>query len=306
MLEMPDLFERNMTLGNQAFDDQNYEMARDYFEAAYNIKDDLVANTSLTKSLVELKEFEAAYSILCEKKNSYLKTSELQLLYFNILLQLNYFFEIEKLLVSLVVENPGDLKKAYDISKEYHLMINKTKYRKLQDDIRAMVDLPKLNQGIVLKKVKFLPKEMVVDVAKDLLVDERVSIFSRSEICQLLVQVKLDEEIEVLTFNGEIKSFIPKTKKVLSKEYGESVVLKEVSHFFDTNNPSIKNEVEKSIKLHIGCLYPFVSEVMEPTDKWITSYIEKYQGNTSETDFKKISQIQNQIDSEVLKMMSFN
>jgi hypothetical protein len=79
-----------------------------------------------------------------------------------------------------------------------------------------------------------------------------------------------------------------------------------VSHFFDTNNPSIKNEVEKSIKLHIGCLYPFVSEVMKPTDKWITSYIEKYQGNTSETDFKKINQIQNQIDSEVLKMMSFN
>lgn len=305
MLEMPNLFERNMTLGNQAFDDQNYEMARDYFEAAYNIKDDLVANTSLTKSLVELKEFETAYSILCEKKISYLKTSELQLLYFNILLQLNYFFEIEKLLVSLVVENPSDLKKAYDISKEYHLMINKTKYQKIQDDIREMVDLSKLNQGIVLKKVKFLPKEMVVDVAKELLVDERVSIFSRSEICQLLVQVKLDEEINVLTFNGEIKSFTPKTKKVLAKEYGESLVLKEVLHFFDTNNPSIKKEVEKSIKLHIGCLYPFVDEVMKPSEQWITSYIEKYQGNTSETDFKKISKIQNQIDSEVLKMMSF-
>lgn len=306
MLEMPDLFERNMTLGNQAFEDQNYEMARDYFEAAYNIKDDLVANVFLTKSLVELKEFETAYSILCEKKASYLKADDLQMIYFNVLLQLNYFFEIEKLLVNLSNEKKVEWQKAYDISKEYHLMINKTKYQQFQEEIREIVKLPKINQALVLKKVKYLSKEMVIELAKELLVDERLSIFSRSELCQSLVQIRCDEEVDVLTFSNKVKSFTPKLTKELAEVYRESLILKEVSYFFDTNNPTIKDEVVKSIKLHMGCLYPFTEEVMQPIDQWITSYVEKFQGNTEQIKLEKIIQIQNKIDSEVLKMMSFN
>lgn len=69
MIELPELFERHMTLGKQAVKDGNLEEARSHFEDAYGLKDDMEANVSLVNVLVALKEYQEAYDILKEKKS---------------------------------------------------------------------------------------------------------------------------------------------------------------------------------------------------------------------------------------------
>lgn len=305
MLEMPNLFERNMTLGEQAYEEEQYELAREHFESAYNIKNEIEANASLCKSLIALKEYEQAYQIINEKKQNYREQGIYQGYYFEVLLQLNLFFEIEKLLVSETLENRQDFEKAYSIAKEYHLMIYKEKYKKIEESIMELPHMPTFQQNKVLKQLSYLPKERVIPLAQKLLVNPNVSLFSRSELIQQLAQINLVDEIKVLTYNNEILSFTPCDIGQLKEVYEESKILKEVGEYFEQNNPSLKLEVEKTIRLHLGCLYPFHNIVMTPVNDWVESYKEKYENTINNEARSNIYEIQEMIDQEVLKLFSF-
>ncbi|MFW7420158.1 MULTISPECIES: tetratricopeptide repeat protein [Vagococcus] len=306
LLEMPDMFERYMKLGEAAFENEEYEEARDCFEEAYSLKNDPLANLSLVRSLTKLKEFKSAYAIILENKRIYIEEKSNQSVYFEVLLQLTYFLEIEKLLAQKSLVNQQDFEKAYRIAKDYHLMVYKEKFKKLEIEVTSLVDYPSFQQGKYLKKLIFLPKEIVISLAKELLVNPDVSLFSKNELVQHLVQLRLTEPVEVLTYDNKVVSFVGSETLTLNEAYQNNQVLKEVSDYFEQHNPSLKKEVLSTIKIHIGCLYPFQDEVMKPVQSWVEEYLEKYgQGSHSITD-SKVQNIQERLDEEVLKLMSFD
>lgn len=306
LLEMPDMFERYMKLGEAAFDKEQYEEARDNFEEAYSLKDDPLGNLSLVKSLAKLKEYKSAYAIILENKRIYIEEKSNQSVYFEVLLQLTYFLEIEKLLAQKVLANQQNFEKAYSIAKDYHLMVYKEKFKKLELEVKSLVDCPSFEQGKYLKKLVFLPKEIVLPIAKELLVRPEVSLFSKNELVQHLVQLRLDEPVEILTYDQKKASFIGNETLTLNEAYLNSQVLKEVTDYFEQHNPSLKKEVLSTVKIHIGCLYPFQDEVMKPVHSWVEEYLQKYgQGSHSITD-TGVQKIQERLDEEVLKLMSFD
>ena len=305
MLEMPDLFERHMTLGELAFIQEDYETARDHFEEAYELKDEISANVGLAKSFIQLKLFEEAYGIISEKKAFYLKEAAFHESYFHTLLQLNYFFEIELFLLHAKTTNLEDFQKAYEIAKDYHLLIYKEKFNKIEEELSQLGKVPPVEQGIVLKQLIYLPKEIVAKLARKLLIEEEVTIFSRSELARQLVELQLKETFTILTFKGELKPFVPKEMLSLNQMYQSSVVLKEITDYFAQNNPSLEREVTRQVKLHMGCLYPFTIDVMKPSESWVASYLKQYQGITSELDLSPVFKVQERLDQEVFKLFSY-
>ena len=300
------MFERYMTLGQVAFNETNYIEAREHFEKAYDLKDEISANVSLVKTLIELNEFETAYSLIKEKKNYYEKKNEFHNSYFEVLLQLNLFLEIEKFLIIENLENKADYEKAYRIAKDYHLMIYKEKYKEIIDKIADLPSVKAVAQGSVLKQLVYLPKEKVIALSKELLVNEQVSLFSRSELIQQLAQIRISERLTVLTFDGKLESFIPKETQTLKEVYQTSTVLKEVGSYFEQNNPSLTLEVEKTIRVHLGCLYPFHEKIMTPVSDWVESYKTKYEMRNEVEHLQTIYNIQEKLDLEVLNLLSFH
>lgn len=306
MIEMPDLFERHMTLGEQALLEKEYERAREHFDEAYQIKDDFFANVGLVKSLVELKLFEEAYELIKEKKLRYQKEMPYQEIYFHCLLQLNYFLEIEKFLLQFDSAAKEDWQKAYNIAKDYHLLIYKEKFKKIETEIKELDQAKPIAQGMILKKLIYLPQDKAVELIETLLVNPNVSLFSRSELVQQLVELQLEQSVELLTYSNELKQVVPKEVSPLKQVYSKSVILSQVSDYFAQNNPSLQQEVEKQVKLHIGCLYPFHEEVMVPTKAWVESYLMQYQGSQSQSDLEEVLAIQKCLDEAVLKLFSFH
>lgn len=303
---MPNLIERHMTLGRQSFEQEDYETARVHFEEVYEREDDVLVNLYLTKTLVALKEYQQAYKLLMEKKNYYEQHKDYQETYFQVLLSLTYFFEIDKLFSLMGNKVPDDWSKSYQISKEYTFLMDKKRLSEIEEELLLLGSYQFVQQGTILKNIKYLPKEKAIPIIKQLLVDKHVAIFTRTELIQELIRIKYNEEILLVTWEGKEASCLPIEVPLLKVVYQTNLVLKEVSDYLIMNHPSLFLEVAKTIRLHLGCVYPFQDEVMKPVDKWVTSYLMKYETLSNREDLNEILSIQEKLDEEVFKLMSFH
>ena len=258
--------------------------------------------------MIHLKLYAESYHILSEKKQTYLYEAEFQPVYFEVLIQLHYFYEVEKLLVH--ISEKEFYQKKYELAKDYQLLMNPDRYKKIQDDLVDLGKISPMKQGKALNQLIFLPKEQVALVAQKLLVDKHVALFSRSELVQQLAQGQFTESFEILTWQNKLKSFIPNEVLSLKEVYRTSQLLKEIEIFFAQNAPSLSAEVERTAKLHLGCFYPFNEEEMQPTDIWVESYIEKYYGKPSRPVDEELLELvilkQAKLDEEVFKLLSFD
>lgn len=304
MIELPELFERHMTLGKQAVKDGNLEEARSHFEDAYGLKDDMEANVCLVNVLVALKEYQEAYDILKEKKRVYLEEPSYQGIYFQVLLHLKLFLDIEKLFVSYQGEDYETLKKDYTLVRDYQLLTNKEFYNEIVTSLKTLERGPVGRERVLLNKLNYLPKEEAVDVIKELLLREDVSIFIRSGLLQHLVQLELSEPVMILTIKGEKKEVIPKELPLMKELYQDNQVVSGLRAYFEQNNPSLIEEIEKMLKLYLGCLYPFSNDLMKPEEEWLNLYKLKY-GNLNNADIsKEVLWLQEKLDKEVSSLLS--
>ncbi|MEG0254870.1 hypothetical protein [Vagococcus sp.] len=276
MLEMPEMFERYMSIGKQEYEKGAYEVAMDHFEKAYELKDDLLANVFLTRSLMALEDYDKAFQRMSEYKGAYLLNRDYQDTYFELLIKKQFFLEIEKFFLLPSIEVKDIWLKKYEVAKNYQLVINETAFEEMKEQFNQLPNIPFWEQKKTLGLMKYFPKEVFVTLAKPLLVSEELSVLFRNDLVNQLVQLKITTPLSVLTWEKQIKTFIPSDYLSLQQSCQESVVLQKVSHFYTENNPSLKKEMMQLIKLHIGYLYPFNNEVMTPTEDWVKSYMQPY------------------------------
>ena len=309
MLEMPEMFERHLSLGQKAYQEAQYESARGHFEEAYQLKDDIEANLWLTKSLMTLGLYQNAYDILMEKKTYYLTKEEGLDVYFEVILNLNFFLEIEKLLVTTNSDKRLEWESSYQTVKDYQLLMHPDKYKTLIESLTHLHELPPMKQGNALKNLVFLPKEMAVEIAEKLLIDQKVSLFMRSELVQELVALQITSAVKILTYDGSLKEFQPNEMEKLTLVYQKSALLKELSHYFSKRDPALEAEVLKAVKIHIGLLYPFHEIEMIPMNKWCERYIQIYQGEgdvpLEDDELIEVSKKQDKLDEAVFQLLFF-
>lgn len=310
MIEMPDLFERHMLLGTKSFEENEYEAARDHFEQAYNLEDDIKANVYLTKSLMALELYQEAYQVMSEKKGEYLLKDPYQEVYFNLLIKMNLFLDIEKFLIVTMSSEKEEWKKMYKVTKEYQLTINKKKILENEKELTDISSVTFAKQQECLKKMYYLPKERFVKITKKMLLDNKISFLIKSELINQLTQLDVSEKLETMTWEGEIRSFIPKNHLPLKKTYAKNQVLNQVIDYFDSSDPTLKEVVTSEIKLHIGCLYPFEIEEMQPVSKWVDSYLKKvdysFEKDAIEEDLKEVFDYQQKIEEQVMNSLLFH
>lgn len=159
-------------------------------------------------------------------------------------------------------------------------------------------------ERVLLNKLNYLPKKEAVDVIKELLLREDVSIFIRSGLLQHLVQLELSEPVMILTIKGEKKEVIPKELPLMKELYQDNQVVSGLRAYFEQNNPSLIEEIEKMLKLYLGCLYPFSNDLMKPEEEWLNLYKLKY-GNLNNADIsKEVLWLQEKLDKEVSSLLS--
>ncbi len=305
MLEIPNLFERHMSLGQRKFDNMEFEDAATHFEEAYDMKDDLLANLNLTKSLIEINSLDKAYEIMKEHEKDYLLNVDYQETYFDLLNKCHYFLEVEKMFLSPFVEVKKEWRKSYRIAKEYQLTINQKKFKELEEAFLLVVEKKPTEQAVILKLMRYFPKDLFVSLAKELLVDKRVSVFSKNELVNQLVQLKIEEKISLLNWEQQLKTFFPSHHKPLFESYQENSVLQKVDDYYTANNPSLKTEITRVVKLHIGYLYPFEKDTMSPVSEWVNSYIDTYDGNKCDKSLEAVYNYQQRIDEDLANLFLF-
>lgn len=305
MLEMPDLFERHMLIGQKQVENKEFLEASEHFEKAYNLKDDLIANVSLTKVLIELEAYDDAYKIMSEHKQNYLLNKEYHDVYFTLLTRSHLFLEIEKFFLLPNVSVKKEWENNYEIAKEYQLVINQKKFNELKNLFLSMPEKNPLEQTVIFKQMVYFPKEVFVELAKELIVSNQLPIFLRNELVNQLVQLKVEEEITLLTWEEVKRDFIPSQAMPLAESYRENEVVIQVSEYYTMNQPSLKQEVLQLMKLHTGCMYPFAKETMVPVSDWVNSYINRYIDELPDKGLESIYRYQQKLDEEITKLLIF-
>ncbi|HCM90469.1 MULTISPECIES: hypothetical protein [Vagococcus] len=310
MIEMPELFERHMILGKQSFEENEYEVAREHFEEAYNLKDDIKANVYLTKSLMALELYYEAYQVMSEKKAEFLLKEEYQEIYFNLLVKTKLLLEIEKFLIVTPSFKKTEWEKKYKVTKEYELTINERKILENEKELADISNVTPVRQPEFLKKIYYLPKERFMELAKNMLLDNKISFLIKSELINQLTQLDINEPFNTVTWDGKIRTFIPNHHLPLKKMYEENQVLNQIIEYFENSDPSLKEVVTSEVKLHLGCLYPFEIEEMQPAEKWVDSYLKKseysFEKEAVKEDLKEILSQQQKIEEQVMNSLLFH
>lgn len=310
MIEMPELFERHMTLGKQSFEDKEYNVARDHFNQAYNLKDDEIANLYLTNTLLVLEKYQEAYEVMSEKKKYYLQEPQFQEVYFQLLIKMTLFLEVEKFLIQTTHVKREDWEKVYQVTKEYHLTVNKEKILEKERELADIGSVSLAKQKQRLKLIHYLPKESFLALTKVVLIDSGVSLLVKSEWINQLTQLNVNENLETMTWQGVVVPFNPNDYVPLKQVYANNQVLNQLTQYFDNSDPSLKEMITSEVKLHIGCLYPFEEVWMNPRDIWVSSYLIKSglsEGNSDlSTELRDVLNCQKEIEEKLMQSMLFH
>ena len=76
VIELPENYQNHLRLGEIAFKEEQYADALNHFQAAYDLQNELVANSWLVKIALVLNDFSLASKIAEERLNDYLNDSE--------------------------------------------------------------------------------------------------------------------------------------------------------------------------------------------------------------------------------------
>ncbi|MGO3732025.1 MAG: hypothetical protein ACTJHC_02495 [Vagococcus sp.] len=311
LLELPNMYERHIRLGKEAYAKGYISVASEHFAEAYQLEDTLEANGWLVKSLVKDSKAKQAYNLLKEYEYAYLD-DQYSDLYVSVLLQLAYFYELELLLSKLSTERANAYRPMYEASQSYWMAVDNQRLINVQRELMLLGEKNVAHQIKGVKQLRYLPKESMIKVGDVLLQDKRVIPFVRAHFLDALVQLKINHSFQCLTIESQCVTVNPSQLLTLRETYKDSPVLSRLKESLEQQNPSSLETVTEVLTLHIGCLYPFSKEVMEPASLWVDSYNMSYGMSIQHTvdvhsdEFKQVLNIQRKLDEEVMRLMSIS
>lgn len=305
---MPNLYDNHLRIGKEASLKGEHEIASEHFEAAYDLKDTFEANFLWSESLYALKAVKESYEVLREKETEYKTCPEALDHYFNVLLKLQYHVKLESLLGSLGDEEEPLYRERYQHVLDYLDVMEKPRIEETKQRVLGIAAATPREQVMLVKEAAKLPRIYLEEVCVTLLGDRRILGMVNAQLLDYLVLMGSDKAYDVCDITGSIRTVQPSKLRPLNKATPLNPVYQEVLERVERKEPNLYEGIKEVMRLHVGCLYPFDQELMQPTEEWVASYLLHY-GIGIETDnwednMDGVMRIQALVEQEVMRLMT--
>lgn len=281
IVDLPDNYERHLTLGKEALARGSSLEAKDHFEGAYNLVQTFEANVFYVESLLELGQPSEALLVADELVTDYLRSEAHWALYCRLLLSSDYFIQVEKIIVSK--EKSGwltaEVSEMADVATSY--------FKKMSPQVRQgrLAESQHLDEDSVMgqlgtaKTLERLPKEDYVSCARQLLENEEVSLLVRQGILENLIAMAVTETVTLVDIHGQRHEIVPdewyedQTEKEL-----KAVVLNELADKMAFELGELKELLSQEVNMQFKLLRPFASQWIVDKEHWVALILANYLG----------------------------
>ena len=308
LIPMPNLYDNHVRIGKEASSKGEYEIASEHFEAAYDLKDTFEANFLWSESLYALKDFRKSYEVLRERESEYTGYPEALDHYFNVLLKQHYHVKLEALLASLSKEEEPLYRERYQHVLDYLEVMEKPRIEERIQQVSGIVTASPREQVQRVKAAEKLPKVYLEALCVELLLSTQVLGMVKAQLIDYLSSMGSERVYDVCDITDNIRRVKPKALLSLNKATRSNPVYQQVLTRVEQEEPNLYEGIKGVIRLHVGCLYPFDKELMQPTDQWVSSYLVPYgigsEGGNFEENMDGVMMIQGLVDEEVMGLMT--
>ena len=277
IIELPNNYEHNMKLGQLAFEEKNYQEALNYFQEAYNLKNELLANEWLVKTAMVLNNYELAEKIATERLTDYLAEPSKLASYIECLIALNKF---QRARLFIEVYSLGDDK------LKFETLLNQTEQQRKQFHARSIEEVnqklaswyPKPHEILqFLEQLNSLPYDSFMKQLTRMLTDKKHSLILRNQLLNTLRLLNYSEPVEIIDYANQMRTVTPVDLEVLGRER-YYLDLNEVLNRMVGEQPDVLKQLLADQRRFFNILYPLASEEITSLKNWLSVTLAPYNG----------------------------
>ena len=277
MLEFPANENRLLYLGKKSSEQGDDLKAIQYFNDSYETSQSLEVNYLLVKALINVGRLETAYIYMKEYEDDYREQSELQPLYFDILLKRKQFLVLEKWLLTFdrAPHLSEEFKQTLNQTQKYWTLVDKTDYTNRLLRIKSIEKVSFIKQKALLQEMNYLTKLDFFKLSSEIfLISKNISPLIRSQIIDELVQLKYEGTVSILDVFGQLHHHAKLNEmNRLMPSVKNNSLYKDLSEYMENNQPSQETLVLNIVKTHLGMMYPYIDDIVTDVKSWNKAYL---------------------------------
>lgn len=284
IVEMPDNYQRLLTLGKEALAEGDYHVAQINFEEAYNLEQTSEGNFFYVKSLLALGNVQESFSVANERLSDYLTDQEKWPTYCQLLLGTEQFIQLEKQLAEKkkLGWETKSVEKLRDTAVDYFNALSAQVKRERLMLAKELAGSPVISQLQKARQLERLPQSDYLTSVVELLKNPQVSLIVRQGMLQNLIDMEVIEEVEVIDLHNT-RRLLNLGKSVVTQEEQQlkvdvRTILKERLAFEQTD---LRTLILREWEMHYQLMTPFATQWVIDSELWVDQMLASYLGEAS-------------------------
>ncbi|WP_203649008.1 hypothetical protein [Secundilactobacillus yichangensis] len=263
--------DRNLQLANEAFKNQKWGQAAQFYEQEYQSAPSEKINHLLVKSLFENHQDKMAYAVMMDNLNSYLMDGQHVILMVQVLLA-NHQILMAHILTATVPQLPKRVDQL--ISQAEDAARQKPEFKKAYQTFYQLSALTLTQQQRAFEKGKELPLEEWVTATKALLIDPFVKPIIRVSLLEMVQKLKLPERFDFRWLDNKNYGITGNQLKSLAEFDKVGLLERTLQEMIGDHDPVTQQLYQNELGLQVTLLYPFIDRAIPDVKAWVTRLIE--------------------------------
>lgn len=280
-LLFPKNFERYLALGHEAYERQEWEIAKENFLAAYQLKQDFEANFWLVKSLIMLEEWAQALEYVNEISTAYTKTAAALQVYIQVLKENFAFVSARKVLnwckrqklylteITKLIDDIAEMEAAF-------CLVHRAKREQAREKFVHFASLPPIMQLGLLKNLE-LPLADVLELVKKYLAEEQIHPFIRHTFLLLSCEIGITETLTFRSVTDKTEIYVPSELLPLEEMPHYQMIFDLAEKHFADQDPVFWQSLKRELPLQLLLCYPNLTEMIPSIENWLQAEEDWYQ-----------------------------
>lgn len=261
--------ERPLAVANQAFKDQNWQLAAEAYEEVYQNQPTITLNHLLAQSLLNAGQTGRALEVVFEEATSYLSDGEHLALLIEVLLA-NQNLLLANQVAESITQPSLRTKAVHQIENEEQRVSSEAEFASHYQQFYQLASGNLIHQQVAYEASKRLPKKVWIKAAQHLLVDPFVKPIVRVTLLEDLQKLRFDEPVNLQWLTGESRRVVPSELVPFERNSSLKEALGVLKSRLGSADPLTAQLQEENLRLQLTLLYPFDQEVISDWAVWMS------------------------------------
>ncbi len=289
-IQFPKNYDRFILLGQEALDQENFSLAAENFEKAYQFKQDFSLNFILVTALMELGQYQKARQLAEEQLDEYYKVSDLLIVYITLLIYTQDFIKAHEIVNDQIdhmlepqVQRWVLMKEQIERAEAHYVTTAKKKINEILAKAGHLKDFLLKDQLIYAGEIHLLPTEEFVLISKKIIKSCNMHSLIKASVLEELAKLKVKEAVDYCWIDQQVYQVFPMELENITEPASYQQLADFIEKKTMDDDPILYQALMTEIRLHFALLYPFADREVKDPKLWALSYLLDYSENFTDS-----------------------